>query len=97
MDLDALKDETLGLIAQYNSDSSHRQVTPVGSYGEPLGDSSGIRIYWAHWSDDLRSTHQVGFMYSGGRLHSMSSAVPDTLDQAIADLLSQLDAIPPDG
>lgn len=92
MDLDAIREETLELIEDYNRDEFRRKLKPIKNYGLPLDE---IRLYLSHWSDDNHSTHQIGFMYIEKELYPSGSKEGIPLENAIDNFKKQLQKIPP--
>lgn len=93
IDLERLKDETLRLIGEYNKSDSHRKVTPIDGYAS---DGDFIRLYWAFWSDDNRSTFMVGFMYNTldmSFFHGEKLPI-NSLEGAVENFRKQLSEIP---
>ncbi|MBT3404541.1 hypothetical protein HN832_03625 [archaeon] len=92
MDLNTLRTETLKLIEEYNQDTTHRKVEPINGYGQ---EDPQMMMYWAFWSDDIRSARGVGFTYINKELKVFCGkkeviALEDTID----NFREQLRAIP---
>jgi hypothetical protein len=91
--LEKLKDSLLEIINQYNSEPAHRMVKPINGFGESLGEMS---LFWAHWSDNFRSTHPIGFTYNSKdkKLTSLSNEENIPFNNASDRFLEDLKNIP---
>lgn len=87
MDTKKFKELTLELINDHNRESKNKKVTPIQWYGDTNGN---VTLYRALWSDDQKSTHNIGFMHDWKELRTLGWKEPITLRAAIEKLKKDL-------